>query len=113
MDYYYATFHFVVTTGVLIWLYAAARPYYRSARTALYAATLLALVGFTFYALAPPRFLSGQGFIDTVVKHHTWGSWASGDVASLSNQYAAMPSVHIIWSSWAGSPWPSWPAAPG
>lgn len=102
MDYYYATLHFIVTIGVLVWLYARHPARYRSARTALYAATLLALVGFTFYALAPPRFLAGQGFIDTVVKHHTWGSWASGDVASLSNQYAAMPSVHIIWSSWAG-----------
>ncbi|MDT0467404.1 phosphatase PAP2 family protein [Streptomyces sp. DSM 41699] len=58
--------------------------------------------GFAFCATAPPRFLAGQGYIDTVVAHHTWGSWASGDVASLSNQYAAMPSVHIIWSAWSG-----------
>ncbi|NEA59648.1 phosphatase PAP2 family protein [Streptomyces sp. SID13666] len=102
MNYYYATLHFIVTIGVLVWLYASHRAHYRSARTALYAATLLALAGFTFCALAPPRFLAGQGFIDTVVTHHTWGSWASGDVASLSNQYAAMPSVHIVWSAWAG-----------
>ncbi|MFG2523517.1 phosphatase PAP2 family protein [Streptomyces sp. NPDC048527] len=52
--------------------------------------------------MTPPRFLSGQGFVDTVVTHHTWGSWAFGDVASLSHQYAAMPSVHIIGSAWSG-----------
>jgi PAP2 superfamily protein len=102
MNYYYATLHFIVTIGVLLWLYFRHPAYYRGARTALYGATLLALAGFAFFALAPPRFLAGQGFIDTVVTHHTWGSWASGDVASLSNQYAAMPSVHIIWSSWSG-----------
>jgi hypothetical protein len=102
MNYYYATLHFVITIGVLVWLYVRHPGRYRSARTALYTATLLALLGFAFCALAPPRFLAGQGFIDTVVTHHTWGSWASGDVASLSNQYAAMPSVHIIWSAWSG-----------
>ncbi|WP_329311079.1 phosphatase PAP2 family protein [Streptomyces sp. NBC_01262] len=102
MDYYYATLHFIITIAVLAWLYTRHPAHYRSARTALYSATLLALLGFTFFALAPPRFLAGPGFIDTVVTHHTWGSWASGDVASLSNQYAAMPSVHIVWSAWSG-----------
>jgi hypothetical protein len=102
MNYYYATLHFIVTIAVLVWLYTRRPDRYRCARTALYTATLLALTGFAFYALAPPRFLAGRGFIDTVVTHHTWGSWASGDVASLSNQYAAMPSVHIIWSAWSG-----------
>jgi hypothetical protein len=102
MNYYYATLHFIVTLGVLIWLYARHPASYRSARTALYAATFLALIGFTFFALAPPRLMEGQGFIDTVVTHHTWGSWDNDDVSSLSNQYAAMPSVHIVWSAWSG-----------
>jgi hypothetical protein len=46
MDYYYATLHFI-TIGVLVWLYFRHPDAYRSARTALYAATLLALVDFT------------------------------------------------------------------
>lgn len=102
MNYYYATLHFIVTPAVLVWLYAMRPAYYRSVRTALYTATLLALIGFTFFALAPPRFLASQGFIDTIVSHHTWGSWDSGHVDSVSNQYAAMPSVHIVWSAWSG-----------
>ncbi|WP_078901207.1 phosphatase PAP2 family protein [Actinacidiphila yeochonensis] len=102
MNYYYATLHFVVTLGTLIWVYARHPSSYRGARTALYTATLLALIGFAFCALAPPRFLTDQGFIDTVVTHHTWGSWDSGHVSSVSNEYAAMPSVHIVWSGWAG-----------
>ncbi|QMU74706.1 inositol phosphorylceramide synthase [Streptacidiphilus sp. PB12-B1b] len=100
MDYYYATLHFIVTIAVLLWLYFKRPGAYRAARTALYAATALALVGFYAYALAPPRFLTGDGFIDTVVVHHTWGSWASGPVTDVSNQFAAMPSIHIAWSTW-------------
>ncbi|WP_435172229.1 phosphatase PAP2 family protein [Actinacidiphila sp. bgisy145] len=102
MNYYYATLHFAVTPAVLIWLYARRPQHYRAARTALYTATCLALVGFTFFALAPPRFLRSEGFIDTIVAHHTHGSWDSGHVSTVSNQYAAMPSVHIVWSAWCG-----------
>jgi hypothetical protein len=102
MNYYYATLHFLVTPTVLIWLYTFRPHYYRAGRTALYIATLLALFGFAFYALAPPRFLPGDGFIDTVVSHKTWGSWGSGNVSTVSNQYAAMPSVHIVWAAWSG-----------
>lgn len=102
MDYYYASLHFVVTLGVLIWLYARRPDCYRSARTVLYVATLLALIGFAFYALAPPRFLPSAGFIDTVVTHRDWGFWGSAPNSGVSNQFAAMPSVHIIWSGWCG-----------
>jgi hypothetical protein len=100
MDYYYATLHFVVTIGTLLWLYLRRPDHFRRARTALYTATAAALGGFYLFALAPPRFLTGDGFIDTVVVHHTWGSWASGPVDQVSNQYAAMPSVHIVWATW-------------
>jgi len=102
MDYYYGSLHFVVTLGVLIWLYARRPDCYRGVRTALYTATFLALLGFAFCALAPPRFLPGQGFVDTVVTHRDWGFWGSAPDSGVSNQYAAMPSVHIIWSGWSG-----------
>jgi hypothetical protein len=102
MNYYYSTLHFIVTPLTLIWLYTFRPDRYRAGRTALYIATLLALFGFAFFALAPPRFLPDQGFIDTVVTHHTWGSWDSGHVSTVANLYAAMPSVHIVWSAWSG-----------
>lgn len=102
MNYYYATLHFVVTPLTLIWLYAFRPDRYRAGRTALFSATLLALLGFAFFALAPPRFLPDDGFIDTVIVHHTFGSWGSGPVSTVSNLYAAMPSVHIVWAAWSG-----------
>ncbi|MFI9200684.1 phosphatase PAP2 family protein [Streptomyces sp. NPDC053048] len=102
MNYYYATLHFVLTIGVLVWLYRWHPGRYAAARLALFATTGVALLGYYLYPLAPPRLMEGLGFVDTVVVHHTWGSMASGNLADVSNQYAAMPSMHIGWSTWCG-----------
>ncbi|MEV7358132.1 phosphatase PAP2 family protein [Kitasatospora sp. NPDC091276] len=102
MNYYYATLHFVVTIGVLVWLYRRHPGRYVAARTVLFATTAIALIGFFFFPLAPPRLMTDGGFIDTVKVHGTWGSMASGPAAHVSNQYAAMPSMHIGWSMWCG-----------
>ncbi|MEU5425460.1 phosphatase PAP2 family protein [Streptomyces olivoreticuli] len=102
MNYYYATLHFVLTIGVLVWLYHWHPGRYAAARLALFATTGVALLGYYLYPLAPPRLMDSVDFIDTVVVHHTWGSMASGNLADMSNQYAAMPSMHIGWSAWCG-----------
>ena len=102
MNYYYATLHFIMTIGVLVWLFRSHPGRYAAARLALFVTTAIALFGYYFYPLAPPRLMTGGDFIDTVAKHHTWGSMASGDMAQVSNQFAAMPSMHIGWSLWCG-----------
>ncbi|MFJ9705267.1 phosphatase PAP2 family protein [Streptomyces sp. NPDC101234] len=102
INYYYATLHFVVTLGVLVWLYRSHPGRYAAARLALFATTGVALLGYYLFPLAPPRLMAGGGFVDTVTVHHTWGSMASGDLKHMSNQYAAMPSMHIGWSLWCG-----------
>ena len=102
MDYYYATLHFIVTIGVLVWLFVQRPHIYRGARTVLFTPTLIALAGFYLYPLAPPRLLPQYGYIDTLVKFHTWGSLADPEIAEHSNQYAAMPSLHIAWALWCG-----------
>ncbi|WP_367323686.1 phosphatase PAP2 family protein [Streptomyces sp. HUAS ZL42] len=102
MNYYYATLHFVITLGVLAWLYRSHPGRYAATRLVLFATTVVALVGYYLYPLAPPRLMNGGGFVDTVLVHETWGSMASGDLKNMSNQYAAMPSMHIGWSVWCG-----------
>ncbi|WP_234314731.1 phosphatase PAP2 family protein [Streptomyces sp. NRRL F-5135] len=102
MNYYYATLHFVVTIGVLVWLFRSHPGRYAAARLGLFATTAVALLGYYLYPLAPPRLMTGERFIDTVVLHQTWGSMASGNLKNMSNQYAAMPSMHIGWSLWCG-----------
>jgi hypothetical protein len=102
MNYYYATLHFIVTLSVLVWLFRRHPGRYASTRLVLFVTTGIALLGYYFYPLAPPRLMEGGTFVDTVKVHHTWGSMASGDLAHVSNQYAAMPSMHIGWSLWCG-----------
>jgi len=102
LDYYYATLHFVVTIGVLVWLFVKRPHIYRGARTVLFATSLFGLLGFYLYPLAPPRLLPQYGYVDTLLKYHTWGSLADPKVAEHSNQFAAMPSLHIAWSMWCG-----------
>lgn len=103
MDYYYATLHFVVTIGVLVWLFAFRPRVYRGLRTALFATTLLGLAGFFLYPLAPPRLMPGFGYIDTLAVFHTWGSLADPSIAQHTNQFAAMPSLHIAWAVWCAT----------
>lgn len=102
MNYYYATLHFVVTIGVLVWLFRRHPGRYAATRLVLFATTAVALLGYYLFPLAPPRLMNGGGFIDTVMLHQTWGSMASGNFKHMSNQYAAMPSMHIGWSLWCG-----------
>ena len=102
MNYYYATLHFIVTIVVLVWLYRRHPGRYAATRLVIFATTGIALLGYYLFPLAPPRLMRGDSFIDTVQVHQTWGSMASGNLADMSNQYAAMPSMHIGWSVWCG-----------
>ena len=40
------------------------------------------------------------GYVDTVAVYGGWASFGSEEMAKVSNQYAAMPSMHIGWSTW-------------
>ncbi|WP_405901551.1 phosphatase PAP2 family protein [Streptomyces sp. NBC_00727] len=101
-DYYYSTFHFVVPLAILAVLYVRRPADYRWARSTLGFATLLALVGFWLYPLAPPRLMSGLGFIDTVHGVQDFAEPDYGALTAMTNQYAAMPSLHFGWSLWCG-----------
>ncbi|WP_432108756.1 bifunctional glycosyltransferase 87/phosphatase PAP2 family protein [Streptomyces sp. AA1529] len=99
-DTYYTTFHFLVPIVLLGFLYVRRAPQYRAARTALSFATLLGLAGFWLYPLAPPRLMPGLGYIDTAHGPQDLSDPDFGALTQLSNQYAAMPSLHVGWSLW-------------
>ena len=105
MNVYYGTIHFIAPIAILIWVYFKYPDRYRTVRTVMIAMTLTALFGFYFYSLAPPRLLHGGDFVDTFKLLSPWGQTAatSDGVAGLgssTNEYAAMPSLHIGWSTW-------------
>ncbi|MEU5769509.1 bifunctional glycosyltransferase 87/phosphatase PAP2 family protein [Streptomyces asoensis] len=101
-DFYYESFHFVVPLSVLAVLYWRRPVDYRWARASLGFATLLALVGFWLYPLAPPRLMPDLGVIDTVHGVQDFSQPDYGTLTALTNQYAAMPSLHFGWSLWCG-----------
>ncbi len=103
-NYFYGSLHFVVTIGVAVWMFRRYSNDYPRYRNILAATTLLALIGFTFFPLMPPRLIGMHGldlgFVDTLERYPTFWSFDSGAAARVSNQYAAMPSVHIAWATW-------------
>lgn len=102
---HYATLHFLVTPAVLVWLYCRRREQYRVVSAALMATTAAALLGFYLMPTAPPRLLGSEHFVDVMSRTAGWGWWPpSGAPASdaISNQFAAMPSLHCAWALWCG-----------
>ena len=104
-NYFYGSLHFVVTIGVGIYLFTKWPNDYPRWRNTLGIATAIALIGFRFCPLMPPRLLdtmpgADYGFVDTLAKYPTLWSFNSGAVKKISNQYAAMPSVHCAWALW-------------
>ena len=134
---FYGTAHFIVTLGVLIWLFVKRRPWFGRWRSMLMATTVVGLIGFATFPLMPPRLFNAEprqhcyevesekttvddkpcyrygggelaradnepnyGFVDTLREVGGLWSFDSKELDSVSNQYAAMPSLHIGWSVW-------------
>ncbi|MDW6062617.1 phosphatase PAP2 family protein [Streptomyces sp. FXJ1.4098] len=108
-DFAYASLHYVVTPVILAWVWKRRRAAdYRLLRTWLLVSTLIGLIGFTLMPTCPPRLLdAGHGFVDTMAQYSSYGWWggeasAPRGLGGLTNQYAAMPSLHVGWALWCG-----------
>jgi hypothetical protein len=101
-DIFYGTAHFAVTAVALVWLFYRQPSRYPLWRNTLAATTALALIGFAFFPLMPPRLLPEHfHFVDTLKTVGGLWSFDSGQMVRVSNQYAAMPSLHFAWSTWS------------
>ncbi|SVE35393.1 uncharacterized protein METZ01_LOCUS488247, partial [marine metagenome] len=109
---FYGTFHFTVTVFALVWVYRRFPHLYARHRSTFLCTTGLALVGFALFPLMPPRLLSNCGefggclatlhpYVDTVTDVGGLWSFDSGTMQRVSNQYAAMPSLHFAWAMWS------------
>ena len=100
-NYFYGSLHFVVTIFAGVYLFRAYSDDYPLWRNTLAVSTALALIGFATFPLMPPRLLpASYGYVDTLAKYPTFWSFNSGAVSKISNQFAAMPSVHCAWAGW-------------
>jgi hypothetical protein len=94
---YYATVHFPATAAFLVWLYLRRPTHYVWARRVLAVLTAAALAVHLAFPLAPPRMPAATGLIDT---GQVYGPtvYGSPQTDHLSNQFAAMPSLHFGWA---------------
>lgn len=100
MNYIYGSLHFVVTGGAIVYLFRKFPNDYPRWRNTLAVTTGLALIGFILWPLMPPRLLPGSfGYVDTLARYPTIWSFDSGAMQDISNQFAAMPSLHFAWAS--------------
>ncbi len=127
---WYGTAHFFVTIlvfALLFWKRPAVFPQWRNSLAFM---TALAIVGFALFPLMPPRLLDAPcdeyggrcipselrnnddgtgsfGYVDTLSEYGGPWSFDNETMTDISNQYAAMPSMHIGWSTWcAVAMWP-------
>jgi hypothetical protein len=94
-----------VTVGALVYLYLRHNRNFYFVRNMFMIAMAIALVGYTVFPTAPPRFLPEWGFIDSVSDFtgmHV--SHASASLSALVNPYAAVPSMHVCFALMIG--WP-------
>jgi len=94
---YYAYVHFPVTAACLIGLYLWRPEQYVHFRRMLAWLTAAALAVHLLMPLAPPRMLTAVGMVDT---GRVFGPavYSAPTADSLTNQYAAMPSLHVGWA---------------
>jgi hypothetical protein len=94
---FYALVHFPATAAFLLWMWLWRPAFYLGARRSLAVVTALALVIHAVFPLAPPRLVPGLGLVDTgaLVGPAVYGNPRTD---TLTNQFAAMPSLHIGWA---------------
>ncbi len=96
---FYATVHVPALLLFLLWLFVRHRDQYGRWRNALAILTGFCLL-IRFVRVAPPRLLPDLGFFDLGARY---GQSVYGPIGTgLSDQYAAMPSIHVGWAAVVG-----------
>jgi hypothetical protein len=95
--YYYASFHVPALIAFLVWLFFRHRDKYPHWRNGLALATAGCLI-IRFMRVAPPRFLTDLGYTDLAGRYGP-SVYGSDLATGVSDQLAAMPSIHIAWAA--------------
>jgi hypothetical protein len=98
-NFMYMNSHFVVTTVFLVWLYLFRNSSFYFVRNMFLVAMGLAVVGYALLPTAPPRLF--PEFTDTITDY-AQVNHDSGLVKLFINPYAAIPSMHVAFSTMIG-----------
>ena len=102
-NYVYIYGHWPVVALTLAWLLVRHRDAYGRFRNAILISGAIGLLIFALFPVAPPRFLDGYGFVDTVTEQTT--AYRVLQPPAFINQYAAVPSLHFGWNLLMGIAW--------
>jgi hypothetical protein len=116
---WYGTIHFVMPVVVLVWLYRKMPERYVRWRNTLVIMLGISLVAFWAYPLMPPRLMPTRfGFVDAAADFFNFGPQvrvhlgpngqpSAQALRTYGNLFAAMPSLHVGWSTWSAvAVWP-------
>jgi hypothetical protein len=92
--YFWADFPLIVVIG--LWLYFRHRRQYTVTRDAMLISGGIALIIYHAFPVAPPRFFSDFGFVDTMAMYSNL-SYQAQSTQPFVNPYAAVPSLHVGW----------------
>jgi len=92
--YFWFDFPLIVTVG--LWLYFRHRRQYTLTRDAMLISGGIALIIYHLFPVAPPRYLSEFGFVDTMAVYSPL-SYQAQSARPFVNPYAAVPSLHVGW----------------
>lgn len=95
MNWIYIWGHWPVIAGVFVWLVLRQRSAYPVYRNTSLLSGVIGMLVFAAFPVVPPRLMDGYAFVDTVTVHSK--SYRTLQPPSLTNPYAAMPSLHLGW----------------
>ncbi|MET1133545.1 MAG: phosphatase PAP2 family protein [Aeromicrobium sp.] len=111
MSFWYASLHYLVTPAVLAFVYFRHRVDYSRVRNAIVIGSAIGLACYLLMPTAPPRLMPGSGYLDALSRTASFGWWG-GDASApaalghITNELAAMPSLHVGWTVWVA--WAVW-----
>ena len=92
----YFNCQFTISFALLLWIYLRRNHAFYFVRNTIMFANFIGLAGYVTFPTAPPRMYPELGFVDslldTAVNHESWL------IRTLSNPYAAMPSLHTAYA---------------
>jgi hypothetical protein len=104
-DWAYLYSHYVITAGVLAFIYFRRNSSFYFVRNMFAIAMMIALVGYAIFPTAPPALMPEWGFTDAISQFigvsHLDGT---GAASAFVNVYAAVPSMHVCFAVMTGLP---------
>lgn len=94
MDWFYGNVHLPATILMLVWIYLYRNEAFAFLRNVFLTMNVLSMTVFALLPVAPPRLVPTSGLVDTMYLYSS-SSYHSGILSFVTDQYAALPSLHI------------------